>query len=220
MRIIKQGAEAILYLDKFDDQDVLVKERIKKSYRIDQIDKELRKKRTKKEVKLLIEARACGVPTPKIIFVDEINHKIIMEYIDGKRIKELLYSADKKTIERICFQIGESIGKLHSNGIIHGDLTTSNMILKGDKIFFIDFGLGEFSRRIEDQGVDLNLLFEALKSTHFKILSLCWSSIIKGYKKEYKNAKEALKKVEEIEKRARYMDRSIVSRMKGKEKIY
>ncbi|MDI6798840.1 MAG: Kae1-associated kinase Bud32, partial [Candidatus Aenigmarchaeota archaeon] len=75
------------------------------------------------------------------------------------------------------------------------------------KIYFIDFGLGEFSRRIEDQGVDLNLLFEALKSTHFKILKPCWDNIIKGYKQEYKNADKVLEKVEEIEKRARYAKR-------------
>jgi len=86
-------------------------------------------------------------------------------------------------------------------------LTTSNIILKDDQIYFIDFGLGFFSRRIEDQGMDLNLLFEALKSTHFKILSLCWENIVKGYKQEYKYAEQVLKRVEEIEARARYVER-------------
>jgi Kae1-associated kinase Bud32 len=207
MQIIKRGAEAVLYLDNFENQKVLVKERIKKSYRIDQIDQKLRKERTRKEVKLLTEARKVGVGTPKIFHVDEQNSKIIMEFVDGTRIKELFYTTDKKTIEKLCLEIGNQIGKLHSIGIVHGDLTTSNMILKDDKIYFIDFGLGEFSRRIEDQGVDLNLLQEALKSTHFKILNLCWSNILKGYEKEYKNAKQVLMKIEEIEKRARYVER-------------
>lgn len=207
MQILKRGAEAILYLDNFEDQRVLVKERIKKNYRIEQIDNNLRKLRTRKEIKLLTEARRCGVPTPKILHVDEANYKIIMEYVDGVRIKELFNSTDKKTMENICSTIGELIGKLHTNGIIHGDLTTSNMILKDKKIFFIDFGLGEFSRRIEDQGVDLNLLYEAFKSTHFKILKFCWDKIIKGYKQEYTKANEVLEKVEEIEKRARYAKR-------------
>lgn len=207
MDIIYRGAESIIYLDNFEDQKVLVKERIKKNYRIEQIDSKLRKQRTKEEIKLLTEARKCGVATPKILHADEANYKIIMEFIDGKRIKELLNNSDKKTIEKICFEIGRSIGKLHSAKIIHGDLTTSNMILKDDKVYFIDFGLGEFSNRVEDFGVDLNLLYEALKSTHFKILKTCWNNIIKGYKKEYKDAEKVLEKIEKIEKRARYVKR-------------
>ena len=207
MQIIYRGAEAILYLDEIDGQKVLVKERIKKSYRIPQIDETLRKTRTRKEVKLLTEARKYGVITPKILSVDEKNYKIFMEYIDGQKIKDMLNVADKKTLETVCLEIGKLIGKLHANGIVHGDLTTSNMILKDDKIYLIDFSLGAFSKRIEDQGVDINLMEEALKSTHFKILDICWRNILKGYKQEYSKAEEVLKKVKEIEARARYAKR-------------
>jgi len=205
MEIIARGAEAILYVSKWEGQKVLVKERIKKGYRIKQLDTTIRKTRTKKETKLLTEARKCGIPTPKILRVE--RKKIIMEFIDGERVKELLNKSDEKTVEKICEEMGRLIGKLHAHDIIHGDLTTSNMILKDNKIFFIDFGLGDFSKRIEDKGVDLNLLQEALKSTHFKILNLCWGNIVKGYKQEYRDAEQVLKKVEEIEKRARYAKR-------------
>lgn len=208
MEILYRGAESILYLSSFEDQKVLVKERIKKGYRLEQIDIVLRKRRTKKEAKLLTDARKCGVPTPKILDVDEKNHKIIMEYIDGERVKELLNSSSGERVGKTCFNIGRLVGKIHSAGIVHGDLTTSNMILKGDKIYFIDFGLGGFSKRIEDQGVDLNLLFEALRSTHVKILNLCWENIVKGYKQEYKDAEQVLRRVDEIEKRARYAKRN------------
>ncbi|MEM5801775.1 MAG: KEOPS complex kinase/ATPase Bud32 [Candidatus Aenigmatarchaeota archaeon] len=211
MEIIYRGAESIIYLDDFEGQRVVVKERIKKSYRIKQIDEKLRKLRTRKEAKLLTEARKCNVATPKILDVDEKNHKIIMEFIDGMRIKEFLenYSEkDIKDIKTIFVEIGKSIGKLHSNKIIHGDITTSNMILRDSKIYFIDFGLGEFSNRIEDMAVDLNLLYEALRATHYKILDFAWQFIIKGYKEEYKDAEKVLKQMEEIEKRARYMERS------------
>ena len=207
MEILYRGAESIIYLDEYDDQKVIVKDRIKKGYRIDKIDDELRKSRTKKEVKLLTEARKCGISTPKIFHVDDKNHKIIMEFIGGKRIKELLNSSDENTISTYCHKIGGSIGKLHSAGIVHGDLTTSNMIFKDNQIYFIDFSLGEFSKKIEDQGVDINLLLEAVKSTHIKILNMCWENIVKGYKQEYKNAEEVLKKADEIEKRARYAER-------------
>lgn len=204
MRLIKQGAEAKLYLGRHDNQDVIIKDRIQKKYRIRQIDEKIRKKRTSLESNLLSEARRAGVPTPRILEIDYKNHKIIMEYIDGKRIKELLNESDEKTIKKLSSEIGMLVGKLHSRDIIHGDLTTSNMILKDEKIYFIDFGLGFFSKKIEDKGVDLKLLKEALKSTHFKILNLCWKNIIKAYEKEYKDAGRVLKKVEEIERRGRY----------------
>ena len=207
MKVLYRGAESILYLDELDGKKVLVKERISKGYRVPQIDVKLRKYRTRKEVKLMTEARAYGVPTPRILKIDEKDFKIFMEFVDGIRVKELLNSSDMEMIKKISLQIGKLIGKLHANNIIHGDLTTSNMIFKDGKIFFIDFGLGEFSKRIEDKGIDLNLLLEALKATHFKILKLCWQNIVKGYKKEYNKAEEVLKRVEEIEKRARYAKR-------------
>lgn len=207
MKVLYRGAESILYLDELDGKKVLVKERISKGYRLPQIDVKLRRYRTRKEVKLMTEARVYGVPTPRILKIDEKDFKIFMEFVDGIRVKELLNSSDTEMIKKISLQIGKLIGKLHANNIIHGDLTTSNMIFKDGKIFFIDFGLGEFSKRIEDKGIDLNLLLEALKATHFKILKLCWQNIVKGYKKEYNKAEEVLKRVEEIEKRARYAKR-------------
>lgn len=207
MEIIYRGAESIIYLDVFDGQKVLVKERVKKKYRIDQIDEKLRKERTRKEVKLLTESRKLNVLTPAIIHVDFQNHKIIMENIEGVRVKEFLNNSNKKEIEKVCLQIGKLIGRLHAGNIIHGDLTTSNMIIKDNQVYFIDFSLGEISKRLEDKGVDLNLLNEAIKSTHFKNFKICWSNIVKGYKQEYNESNKVLETVKEIEKRARYMER-------------
>jgi len=207
MKLIKQGAEAKLFLSTKDGQKILIKDRIKKNYRIQQIDEKIRKNRTSQEFKLLTEARRNGVLTPKILDVDKKSYKIIMEFIDGERIKELLNKSNMKTVERLCFEIGKLIGKLHAADIIHGDLTTSNMILKNKKIYFIDFGLGFFSKKIEDQGTDLRLLHEALKSTHYEIIDICWKNIIKGYKTEHSKADLVLNRVSEIEKRARYMER-------------
>lgn len=207
MKLIKQGAEAKLFLSKKDGQKILVKDRIKKNYRIEQIDEKIRKSRTSQEFNLLSDAKRNGIPTPRILDVDKKNYKIIMEFIDGERVKELLNKSDKKTVKKLCFEIGGLIGKLHAAGIIHGDLTTSNMISRDNKIHFIDFGLGSFSRKIEDQGTDLRLLHEALKSTHHQILDISWENVIEGYKNEYSKADQVLNRVSEIEKRARYMDR-------------
>jgi Kae1-associated kinase Bud32 len=208
MEIIKRGAEAILYIDFFENRKVLVKERIKKSYRLEELDKKLRIERTRKEVRLLTEARKIGVNTPQIFHVDEENGKIVMEFIEGKRLKDIMESLTEEKIVDIFQKIGEDIGRMHSMDIIHGDLTTSNMILKDEKIYFIDFGLGFFSKRIEDKGVDLNLLREAIRATHPKLLNLCWQNILIGYKKSFKDWEKVIKKVDEIERRARYVERS------------
>lgn len=132
-----------------------------------------------------------------------------MEFIDGIVVKDFLNSQNinEDDIKELCAKIGTAIGKLHSIDLVHGDLTTSNMILRGDDLYFIDFGLGEHSKRIEDKGVDMNLLYEALSSTHFKILNLCWETIIKAYRKEFKNADAVIEKVKEIEARSRYAKR-------------
>ncbi len=203
MEIIKRGAEAILYLEK----ESLVKERIKKSYRLPQIDTELRRGRTRREAKLLSDARRCGVNTPTIVSVDEKNSKITMEYIDGERLKEFLNETNDKNREKTAEDVGKAVGTLHKQGIVHGDLTTSNMILKDGEIYLIDFGLGEFTKRIESLAVDLSVMKEAFKSTHFKHLNLLWDSFIKGYKQTNNNFNKVLEALDNIEKRGRYVKR-------------
>ena len=147
--------------------------------------------------------------TPQILDVDEKNFKITMEFIEGTRVKEFLSSSDVKDSEKICYEIGKDIGKMHTNDIIHGDLTTSNMILKNNRVYFIDFGLGSFSKRIENKAVDFNLLYEALRSTHFKILDACWKSVIRGYSEEFPKSEEVIKQIAEIERRGRYASKEI-----------
>lgn len=203
MKIIKRGAEAVLYLENGQ----LVKERVKKSYRLPEIDVKLRRLRTRKEGKLLSEARRVGVETPKISSIDEQGFKINMEFIDGKRLKEFFNDTNDVKRKKVAEDVGKLVGLLHKNGIVHGDLTTSNMILKDDKIYFIDFGLGEFSKRVEVLATDLSVLKEAFKSTHFKYLDLLWSSFIKGYKQANDNFNKVLDTLNDIEKRGRYVKR-------------
>jgi len=209
MEIIKRGAEAILYIDYFDGIKVLVKERIKKSYRLDVLDKKLRVERTRREANLMREARKVGVNTPQIFHVDEENCRIIMEFIEGKRLKDVLDEWSEEKVGKTFIEVGKFIGKMHLADIIHGDLTTSNILVKDDKIYFIDFGLGHFSKRIEDKGTDLNLFKEAIRATHPKLLNLCWQNIVIGYKQILKDWEKVLKKVDEIERRARYVERSV-----------
>ena len=131
-----------------------------------------------------------------------------MDYIDGRRLKEFFNETDNQNREKIAELVGKSVGLLHRNGIVHGDLTTSNMILKDEKVYFIDFGLGESSKKAENLATDLSVLKEAFKSTHFKHLNLLWNSFIKGYKQTNDNFNKVLETLNDIEKRGRYVRRN------------
>jgi Kae1-associated kinase Bud32 len=203
LELIKRGAEAEIHFAEWKSRKVALKKRIPKTYRLKEIDKRLREARTKLEAKLISEARSLGVSTPLIFDVDRVKSQIMMEFIQGERIKEALYQADFEKQKSLCLDIGKSVGKLHKNHLIHGDLTTSNMILMDDRIYFIDFSLGGKSKEIEAKGVDLHLLSEAFESTHSEILEL-FDYVLEGYKSEYSDADKVIKKVKEIEKRGRY----------------
>jgi Kae1-associated kinase Bud32 len=202
--IIYKGAEAEICVSKYMNYNVVEKRRVHKSYRINYIDDKLISSRTREEAKLMIEARNKGVSVPIIYDVDLVNGIITMEYLKGKRVKDILNNLSEKKRQTLCKKIGESIARLHNNGIIHGDITTSNMILLDNKVHFIDFGLGEKNSEIESKGVDLHVLMEALESTHSKY-SDCFKYVLEGYKKELKDdANQVIKKIDDIVKRGRY----------------
>ena len=203
MRVIKRGAEAVLYLDERDGKKVLVKNRVKKNYRIPELDGTIRRSRTKREDKLMIRAQRSGVNTPKVFSIEE-KTKLIMEYLDGVTVKDTLNTLPKNKRMHVYKLIGESMANLHRNGMIHGDMTTSNMIMMNDKLYIIDFGLGKSTTRVEDHAVDLYLLREALLSTHFKYLDEAWENIIRTYKQEYSDSSAVLNRFEKIESRRRY----------------
>ncbi|MBI2673624.1 Kae1-associated serine/threonine protein kinase [Candidatus Woesearchaeota archaeon] len=195
MNQIARGAEAILY----KEGELLVKERIRKSYRIKEIDSRLRNARTRKEAKLLGKADKI-IPVPKVYRFD--NEKIYMNLIEGKLLKNEIDNLDSKKRNEVFSVIGRQIARLHDADIIHGDLTTSNMILNGEEIFFIDFGLGFVSNREEDKAVDLHLLRQAINSRHYLYPNL-FSEIINGYK-ESENSSKVFNRLELVEKRGRY----------------
>ncbi|MEM4719242.1 MAG: RIO1 family regulatory kinase/ATPase, partial [Candidatus Pacearchaeota archaeon] len=132
MEVLFRGAEAVI---KLIDNNKILKERIKKSYRIREIDEKLRKSRTKRERKILEKASRL-IDVPKILNKEE-DFKIEMEFIEGQRLSDFLDSFSEKKQKKIMEKVGQIIAKLHKEDIIHDDLTTSNMILKEDKIYII-----------------------------------------------------------------------------------
>lgn len=214
MSLIKKGAEANLYLEDFSRVlhpvgagRVIVKHRISKRYRVPQLDSQLRESRTALEAKLFVDARLAGVPTPVVYEVDRVGMRLVMDFIEGKQVKLILNGLKPAERRNLCRLIGKQVARLHRAGIVHGDLTTSNMILTPQgKIFFVDFGLGEYNPSLEARGVDLHLLRRALQSTHFKVAGEAYRAVIAGYKREFgKGASEVAERVEEIEKRGRYV---------------
>ncbi len=202
--ILYKGAEAEIIISKYLGFDVVLKKRVTKGYRLKKINDKLISNRTREEAKLISEARQSGVSVPTIYDIDLRNGVITMSYIKGKRIKDFLNNISEDERKKICIKIGESIGNLHKYDIIHGDITTSNMILLNDMIYFIDFGLGEKSSEIEAKGVDLHVLMEAIESTHSKY-SNCFRYVLQGYRKIYgEDSKKIIFKIDEIVRRGRY----------------
>jgi Kae1-associated kinase Bud32 len=187
---LASGAEASIELKG----GVIIKTRAPKRYRIKELDEGIRRERTKMEARLISEARRWGVPTP--ILYDVTDYVITMEYIEGEPLKKVL---NPELSERV----GELVGRLHSSGIVHGDLTTSNLLLREDKIYLIDFGLAYSDKSIEAQGVDVHVLFQTYESTHEDHEKLIEAFII-GYRRVFSKADQVLSRVKEIEARGRY----------------
>jgi len=191
MKEIARGAEAVI----FEDKDRIIKQRFRKSYRIAELDEELRKQRTRREAKLLIK---IPIPHPKLIESDD-KEKIVMEKINGEKLREVL-----DTKPELARRVGELVAELHNHNIIHGDLTTSNMILNTkDEIVFIDFGLSFHSDKVEDKAVDIHLFKQALNSKHFKVYDQALKEFMEGYKKVNKHS-EILQRLKAVELRGRY----------------
>jgi len=194
---LSSGAESIIYLDK--NKGIVHKKRIEKPYRIAEIDMPLRISRTRKESKVINTLHKLDITVPQLIKQSEFD--IEMEYIEGTQLKKIL---DKRP--ELSMSIGKNLAVMHDSGIIHGDLTTSNMILgdygNGEKLYFIDFGLSFFSKKIEDKAVDIHLFKQALESKHFRASDAAYRYFLQGYNP--KDKKEIVQRLHVVEQRGRY----------------
>lgn len=197
------GAEARLDSATWMGREVVHKQRVVKGYRHPSLDRSLQTFRIKNEVRLMLEARRAGIAVPVIYSVDLPENRIVMEEIKGVRVKDALMDLPDDKAKVVCERIGEIAAKLHANDIVHGDLTTSNMLLEGDRIVLIDFSLGQKTSEMEDKGVDMHLLEEAFHSAHHARSGL-YDVVKDSYVRHNPRGSEVLRKVKEIEKRGRY----------------
>ena len=198
--LIAQGAEAKL----FKDNGVLIKERTPKSYRLRFLDEKIRKQRTKREIKILKKIGGI-IPVPRVIDFDDFSIK--MEFIDGLKLSENLDKFEDKKRKHVCNLIGKQLALMHNKEIIHGDLTTSNMILKENKLYFIDFGLSFIDQKPEHKAVDLHLLKQALESKHYKHFKSSFEEVLKSYKGNSNNSEQIIERLSIVEGRGRYKNK-------------
>lgn len=218
MRFLGQGAEAVLSVGHYKDRPCLVKERFVKTYRHPELDKQLTKERIRAETKALARCLAAGIAVPQVYHMDLDERRIYMEYFGTActvkhYINEVLptTSAAATNETELGKRIGRVIGEMHTNNIIHGDLTTSNMLLEpvGDdfdeyKLVMIDFGLAHYQQSVEDKGVDLYVLERALLSTHSTLAARLFDTVLSAYCEANANGcKEVVAKFEDVRARGR-----------------
>ena len=200
MEVLKQGAEAVLKKTTYLGVDAVLKERIPKKYRNAALDDKIRKERTSLEARLISRAKKIGVRTPVIYSIDKKGTAILMEFVDGARMKEALNERNHKEFLK---ELGKKIAVLHNNSVIHGDLTTSNIIIHNKKMAFVDFGLGHISQKTEDKATDLLVFKKTFQATHFNIAN-GWEELLDAYVALADGGKEIVAKIPEIEAKTRY----------------
>ena len=207
--ILAKGAESDIYSSYWMDEETISKVRNGKNYRIKEIDEKIRKARTKKEAKLLTDVKKSGVRSPILYDIDLPNKSIVMEKIIGPLFKDFIETLDDNEKESLSIAIGENIGRMHKSDIIHGDITSSNIIINDkNEIVFIDFGLGKYSNLIEDKCVDLIVLKKSLQSVDFKVANEIFDHVLNGYISSYDHddvdKNKIIEKISEIQSRGRY----------------
>ncbi|WP_323737076.1 bifunctional N(6)-L-threonylcarbamoyladenine synthase/serine/threonine protein kinase [Methanosphaera sp. ISO3-F5] len=194
-----KGAEADISEILWDDEEAIIKKRVSKNYRTRELDNKLRIERTKEEAKLLHDCKKYGVKTPFIYSVDLKNYDIIMQKVCANQLQEKILEKPGN-LEQILNNIGMMVRRMHDGEIIHGDLTTANILIQDDSPVFIDFGLGKYSNLLEDKGTDLLVFKKSLTTIVPDESEKYFTYFLEGYDSE-----EVVKKIEEIEKRGRYL---------------
>ncbi|KAL6516094.1 hypothetical protein OROGR_019399 [Orobanche gracilis] len=186
MVLVQQGAEARVFESTFIGKRSIIKERFSKKYRHPSLDSKLTLRRLNAEARCMTKARKLGVSTPVLYAVDPLMHALTFEFVEGSAVKDIFLDIGTKGIvdeqlDDIATQIGDAIAKLHDGGLIHGDLTTSNMLIRSgiNQLVLIDFGLSFTSTLPEDKAVDLYVLERALLSMHSSCGNVIWTESLK-----------------------------------------
>ncbi len=203
MRKISEGAEACIYKTMMLGRNAIIKYRVEKSYRVMELDSDLRERRTRNEARIQAELYEIGVRVPSVMLAG--RHFIVMNEVAGETLNKIkmIESGRGSTAIRIMSEAGSLLARIHDHGISHGDFTTANLMLdRNGRLWVIDFGLSAFTNSAEDKALDIILM---KRSVGEKL----YSHFIKGYVGGTAEAGSVLKKLEEIERRGRYQTRTL-----------
>ncbi|KAM9296482.1 EKC/KEOPS complex subunit TP53RK [Gastrophryne carolinensis] len=207
LQLLKQGAEARVYRGSFLGKAAVIKQRFPKTYRHPVLDDKLTHRRTAQEGRAILRCRKAGICAPVVYFIDHVSHSIYMEDIgDSVTVRDFIFSAQENgdSLYSLADKMGGILARMHEEDVIHGDLTTSNMLLRGPglELVLIDFGLSFTSALPEDKGVDLYVLEKAFLSTHPNTEDV-FSALLKSYSSASKRSAAVIKKLDEVRLRGR-----------------
>ncbi len=207
-QVFKKGAEAHLSHGTYLGREAIYKERKTKQYRHPKLDERLRRTRTIREVKALTTAIENGVRTPSVYGIDLGTSTIILEKINGPLLSQMIQS-NHIMLYPALEDFGRVTGRLHSCGLVHGDLTTYNAIWEENRkiLALIDFGLADFSRETEHRATDLFTLLTTLKGIQPEKFRELFNHFLKGYKTTASFFQEIEKQLEDIALRGRYISK-------------
>ncbi len=195
MRLIGEGAEARIYAGTILGFGMAIKTRHRKNYRIEILDSELRRLRTRNEARIMLRLAGSGIRVPRLFAVGRFS--IYMEMLDGILLRDAdIYASHMHSA-------GVMLGRMHSQNVAHGDFTPANLMLCGRGLYAIDFGLSMMGNSTEEKAIDLLLMKRAVDPKLYK-------SFIKAYSGSA-GAADIIKRSEEMERRGRYQVRTLAA---------
>ena len=205
-RLLYRGAEADVIKGTWQGLEAVFKVRKPLAYRLPALDEMIRHQRTLREAEMIRASKRAGVPSPHLYYVDPTTSTLVMEYVQGDRVKDLVSRSSPEETAGIFRRLGRDTAKLHRSGIMHGDLTTANVVSRNASLVFLDFGLSLHSSRVEDHAVDLRLIKETIVGAHSAIATLALQSLVDGYSAEVggPRSKAVMGQLRNIERRGRY----------------
>lgn len=209
--MLYNGAEARVSELEWNGRKIICKERLVKRYRHADLDKEITRSRMLQETRNAWRLRGAGVDTPFIYFADLPARKIYYEFVDGETMQTAFDSLTEEELRAACHAVGESLGKMHEKNLVHGDLTTANIMLRKasggrlstEKPCIIDLGLSYTSAQVEDKAVDIFVLKKAFLSAHGPHRVGLFDEILDGYSRTGETAAEVIARLEVVEQRGR-----------------
>lgn len=198
VKVLAEGAEAVVYRTSLNSMPALMKRRIRKGYRLDAMDRKIRSQRSRSEAGIIAMVSKAGINAPRLLLYD--GYEIYMSAVDGKKLSDALESG--RVESKAFVRVGAMLGRLHNIDVAHGDYTPANIILGRTDPYVIDFGLSEISASVEEKAFDILLMKRSVGKGHY-------ARFLEGYSSASKNAKDVLKRLELIERRGRYQTRTL-----------